>query len=156
MGGDHLTFHPGMDSLLSDLNAEMPQPATEKVLAFVYHSISEEARELEANSGCRPASAGKVEQQLYTTDRADVGEVRLKVTDKWRSVESEETLALRLIGSCRYGLADGKLYDLLGNEHGAVHGAAGRIRTGGEGILCELVGQRLCGCAANQDRARRY
>ena len=40
-------------------------------------------------------------------------EVRLKVTDKWKSAESEETLAFRLTGSCRYGLADGKLYDLL-------------------------------------------
>ena len=26
MGGDHLTFHPGMDSLLSDLKAECRNP----------------------------------------------------------------------------------------------------------------------------------
>ena len=113
MGRNHLTFHPGMDSLLSDLKAEVPQPATETVLAFVYDAISEEARELEANSGCRPVSVGTVEQQLYTTDRAGVVEVRLKVTDEWKSAESEETLAFRLTGSCRYGLADGKLADLL-------------------------------------------
>ena len=110
--GGRLTFHPGMDSLLSDLSTEVPQLPTEQVLAFIYDAIAEEARELEANSGCRPSSGGTVEQQFYTTDRADVVEVRLKVNDRWKHGDSEETLEFRLAGSCRYRLSDSELCDL--------------------------------------------
>lgn len=110
--GGRLTFHPGMDSLLSDLSAEVPRLPTEQVLSFVYDAIAEEARELEANSGCRPTSGGTVEQQFYTTDRADVVEVRLKVNDRWEHGDGEETLEFRLAGSCRYRLSDSELDDL--------------------------------------------
>ena len=110
--GGHLTFHPGMDSLLLKLEAEVPQLATETVLAFVYDAIWEDLRVLEANSGCRTACAGRVQQQLYTTDRADVLEIRLKVADEWKSSENEEPLAFKLSGSCRYSLVDRKLTDL--------------------------------------------
>ena len=94
--GGGLTFHISMSSLLSDLRAEMPRLATEKVFAFVYSAIVEETRELEANSGYRPTSAGTVEQQFFTTDRPEVVEVRLKVKDKWERAASEETLEFRL------------------------------------------------------------
>ena len=110
--GGCLTFHPGMASLLSDLSAEVPPLPTEQVLAFIYDAIAEEARELEANSGCRPTSGGTVEQQFFTTDRVDVVEVRLKVNDRWEHREGEEALEFRLSGSCRYRLSDSELCDL--------------------------------------------
>lgn len=110
--GGCLTFHVGMSSLLSDLRAEMPQLAAEKVFDFVYKAIAEEARELAANSGCQPNSTGTVEQQMFTTGRAEVVEVRLKVKDRWGSAESNETLEFRLSGSCQYRLSDNELCDL--------------------------------------------
>ena len=113
VGGGRLTFHRRIDSLLSEMKEEVPKPATDTVLAFVYDAISEETSELELNSGCRATYAGTVEQQLYTTDQNDVLEVRLAVTDEWRRPETDETLAFRLTGSCRYSLADGKLADLV-------------------------------------------
>ena len=110
--GGRLTFHAGMSSLLSDLRAEMPELSTEKVFTFVYKAIAEEARKLKANSECQPTSTGTVEQQMFATDRADVVAVRLKVKDRWRSSESNETLEFRLWGSCQYHLSDCELCNL--------------------------------------------
>ena len=118
MLGGRLTFHVGMTSLLSDLRAEMPQLSAEKVLAFVYETIAEEARELKANSGCEPTSTGTVEQQMFTTDQAEVVEVRLNVKDRWGSAESNETLEFRLSGSCQYRLSDSELCDLSASRVG--------------------------------------
>ena len=102
-----------MESLLSGLRAEIPKlPATE-VLAFVYDAIGEALAELETNSGgFQPTLEGTVEQQLFTTDSADVVEVRLKVDDPWRLGEREETLPFRLSGTCRYRLTEHELCDL--------------------------------------------
>ena len=111
-GGD-LTFHSDMASLLSGLKAEIPQLPAAEVLAFVYDAIGEAVAELETNSGgFQPTLEGTVEQQLYTTDSADVVEARLKVDDPWRLGEHEETLQFRLSGTCRYRLAEHELCDL--------------------------------------------
>ena len=110
--GGNLTFHAGMSSLLLDLRTEMPQPSAEEVFAFVYKAIAEEARDLKANSGCQPTSTGTVEQKMFTTDRDEVVEVRLKVKDRWVGTERNETLEFRLSGSCQYRLSDRELCDL--------------------------------------------
>ena len=73
-----------MDSLLSELRAERPSISKEVVIAFVYNELAD-VKELESNSGCRPTASGDVKQMLFTTDQADVIEVRLKVDDKWES-----------------------------------------------------------------------
>ena len=46
-----LTFHHGMEPLMSDVSVEVRHVPSEKVFAFVYTTIADEARELEANSG---------------------------------------------------------------------------------------------------------
>ena len=107
-----LTFHAGMSSLLSDLRTKIPQPSTEKVFAFVYKAIADEARELKANSGCQPTSTGTVEQQMFTTGQPDIVEVRLKVKDRWVRSENNEILEFKLWGSCQYHLSDSELCDL--------------------------------------------
>ena len=79
----------------------------------MYGAIGEAVAELETNSGgFQPTLEGTVEQQLFTTDSADVVEVRLKVDDPWRLGECEETLPFRLSGTCRYRLAEHELCDL--------------------------------------------
>ena len=119
VSGGVLTFHRGMTPLLSDMSAEVPQPPDEKVFAFVYDAIAEDVRELEANSGgWRPTSTGVVDQQLFTTDRADVVEVRLSVEDKWHRTDSDEPLEFRLSGSCQYHLPDGELRELAATNLG--------------------------------------
>ena len=111
-GGD-LTFHSDMASLLSGLRAEIPQLPAAEVLAFVYDAIGEAVAELETNSGgYQPTLEGTVEQQLFTTDSADVVEVRVKVDDPWRMSGCEKTLPFRLSGTCRYRLAKHELCDL--------------------------------------------
>ena len=112
-GGGRLTFHRDMDSLLSDLRAEIPPLPAEKVFSFVYDAIVEDATELETNSGgFTPTMTGTVEQKFFTTDQADTVEVRLKVCDQWEGAKRRETLPFRLSGTCRYHLSDGELCDL--------------------------------------------
>ena len=111
--GGHLTFHPDMGSLLSDLRSDMPQLPAEKVLAFVYDAAAEEVAELETHSGgWQPTLGATVNQQVFTTDQADVVEVRLKVNDRFESAEGAEALEFRLSGSCHYYLSDRELRDL--------------------------------------------
>lgn len=113
VSGGNLIFHSDMASLLAGLRAEIPRLPEEDVLAFVYDTIGAEVAELEANSGgFRPTREGTVEQQLFTTDSANVVEVRLKVNDLWRLDDTEQTLPFRLSGTCRYRLADYELCDL--------------------------------------------
>ncbi len=113
MAGGNLTFHSDMASLLSGLKAEIPQLPGREVLTFVYGTIGESMTEFETNSGgFQPTLEGTVEQQLFTTDSADVVEVRLKVDDPWRLAGREETLSFRLSGTCRYRLAEHELCDL--------------------------------------------
>lgn len=118
VSGGRLTFHAGMNSLLSDLSAEVQRLPTEKVFAFVYDAVAEEVRELEANSGCRPTCAGSAEHRFFTTDRADIVEVRLEVTDQWESTKGEESLDFRLSGSCQFRLSDSELCDLSATRMG--------------------------------------
>ena len=102
-----------MASLLSDLRAEIAELSAEQVFAFVYDSIAEAAAELQANSGgYRPTMAGTVEQQFFSTDQADIVEVRLVVHDQWKRAERDESLAFRLSGTCRHRMSDGQLSDL--------------------------------------------
>ena len=111
--GGSLTFHYGMSSLLSDLLCdEIPQLAAEKVFTFVYKSVADDVRELEANSGCRPKSSGTVEQQMFSTSRIDVVEARLNLKDSWRNAENDETMEFKLSGSCQYHLSERELCDL--------------------------------------------
>ena len=108
-----LTFHRGMEPLMSELRVEVRHLPSEIVFAFVYEAIADEARELEANSGgWRPTVSGSLEQQMFTTDDADLVEVRLKVKDQWRRGDKEHVLEFRLSGSCQCRLSDGKLSDL--------------------------------------------
>ena len=108
-----LTFHRGMESLMSDVRVEVRHVPSEKVFDFVYSTMAEEARELEANSGgWRPTASGTLEQQMFSTDDADLVEVRLKVKDEWRRGDKEDALEFRLSGSCEYRLSDSKLGDL--------------------------------------------
>ena len=117
--GGSLTFHPDMGSLLSDLKAEIAELPTDKILGFVYEAIGEERATLETNSGGFEAtSEGRVEQQLFTTNRPDVVEVRLRVDDVWRLPDTQETLPFRLVGTCLYRLSDRELCELSVSELG--------------------------------------
>ena len=73
-----MTFHPNIESLLSELKSEIPPIPDDKVVTFIYNTIGGVVQELESNSGCRPKAAGAVKQTRLTTDQADVIEIRLK------------------------------------------------------------------------------
>lgn len=108
--GRSLTFHPNMESLLSELRAEKPSISKEVIFDFVYGDLAD-VKELEANSGCRPTATGDVKQTLFTTDQDDVLEVRLEVDDQWESPDGTEVYDFHLRGSCHYRLADNRLCD---------------------------------------------
>ena len=108
--GRSLTFHPDMKSLLAELRAERPSIPKEAVFAFVYDELAD-IKELEANSGCRHTATGDVKQTLFTTDQADVLEVRLEVDDQWESPDGTKVHDFYLHGSCHYRLADDQLCD---------------------------------------------
>ena len=110
--GRNLTFHPSMESLLSELRSEIPSIPNAIVLAFVYNAIAADIQELESNSGCRPMATGDVKQTLLTTDQADVIEIRLEVDDRWESPDGSHVCNFHLRGSCHYSLSDGRLCDL--------------------------------------------
>ena len=108
--GRSLTFHPNMESLLSELRTEKPSIPKEAVFAFVYDELAD-VKELESNSGCRPTATGDVKQTLLTTNEANVLEVRLEVDDKWESPDGTKVYDFHLRGSCHYRLADDRLCD---------------------------------------------
>ena len=108
--GRSLTFHPNMESLLAELKTEKPSISKEVVFAFVYGDLAD-VKELESNSGCRPTATGDVKQTFFTTDQADVLEVRLEVDDRWESPDGTEVCDFHLHGSCHYRLADNRLCD---------------------------------------------
>ena len=119
VSGGVLTFHCGMTSLLTDLSAEVSPMPDEEVFRFLYDAIAQEVSELEANSGgWRPTSTGTVDQQLFTTDRADIVEVRLNVRDSWHRADGDEPMEFDLSGSCQYHLADGTLRELSAERLG--------------------------------------
>ena len=110
--GRSLTFHPNMESLLSELRSQIPPIPKVDVFAFIYDAISADMQELQSNSGCQPKVDGKVTQTLLTTDQAEVIEVRLEVEDTWESADGTEVADFRLSGSCHYRLTDKQLSDL--------------------------------------------
>ena len=116
--GRSLTFHPNMESLLSELRSQISPIPKEDVFAFMYDAISADVQELQSNSGCRPKADGKVTQTLLTTDQAEVIEVRLEVEDTWESPDGAEVADFRLSGSCHYRLADNQLADLTPSRVG--------------------------------------
>ena len=111
-GDRSVTFHPNIESLLSELKSEIPPIPDDKVVTFVYNTIDGVVQELESNSGCRPKAAGAVKQMRLTTDQADVIEIRLGMEDTWESADGTTTMEFHLSGSCHYHLADGQLTDL--------------------------------------------
>ena len=110
--GRSFTLHLSMESLLSELKSEIPAIPNDVVYAFVYAAISEEKRELESNSGCRPKKNGAVKQTLLTTDQLDIIEVRLELDDQWESIDGSNVCDFLLRGSCHYRLSDHQLSDL--------------------------------------------
>ena len=114
--GRTLTFHRNIESLLSELKSEIPPIPDDVILAFVYDAISDTVQELESNSGCRPKAAGKIRQTPYSTDQADLIEIRLEVEDTWESDDGETVRDFYLSGSCQYNLGEERLTDLkVGN-----------------------------------------
>ena len=111
-GERSVTFHPNIESLLSELRSEIPPIPNDTLLAFVYNTIDEIVQELESNSGCRPKAAGAVKQTRLTTDQADVIEIRLEMEDTWESAAGAATMEFHLSGTCHYHLADRQLTDL--------------------------------------------
>lgn len=130
--GRSLTFHPAMESLLSELRTGKPSISKEVIFDLVYGSLAE-VKELESNSGCRPTATGDVKQTLFTTDQADILEVRLEVEDKWKSPDGTKVYDFRLRGSCHYRLKDNCLRDLavsnikllIPQPDGSVHAVKG-------------------------------
>ena len=110
--GRILTFHQSMEDLLAELRTEIPSIPDTEVIAFVYDAVAADIQELETNSGCRPMAAGGVKQTLLTTDQADVIEMRLEMSDQWKSVDGDQICDFRLSGSCHYSLSDRRLSDL--------------------------------------------
>ena len=111
--GGVLTFHPGMQPLLSEMKAEVKELPTDTLFEFIYKAAAVEVSELELNSeGYRPTSTGSVEQQLFTTNQADIVEIRLKMKDPWKRPETVEHLAFELSGSCQYHLPSRELRNL--------------------------------------------
>ena len=107
-----LTYHPTIESLLSELKSEMEPLPDSVVFAFVYEALDSVIEELASNSGCRPKRVGQVKQTLLTTDQASVIEVRLEITDIWEGSDKSKDLNFRFSGSCHYLLEEKKLCDL--------------------------------------------
>ena len=111
-----LTYHPSMESLLSELKREMEPLPDNLVFAFVYEALDSVIEELASNSGCRPKRVGQVKQTLLTTDQASVIEVRLEFTDIWEGADKAKDLNFRFSGSCHYLLDERKLCDLTATD----------------------------------------
>ena len=107
-----LTYHPTMESLLSELKSGMGPLPDNLIFAFVYEALDSVVEELASNSGCRPKRVGQVKQTLLTTDQASVIEVRLEITDIWEGGDTAKVLDFRFSGSCHYLLEEKKLCDL--------------------------------------------
>ena len=114
--GRRLTFHPSMNSLLSELRSEISPIPKETVFAFIYDAIAAEIQEFEAESGYRRKTHGDVTQTLLTTDDAEVIEVRLKLQDTWASPDGADIAKFCLSGSCHYRVASDELSNLTTSE----------------------------------------
>ena len=112
VAGGRLAFHRTIQSLLSELKSEIQPLPNSAVFAFVYDSGAADIEELKSNSGCHPKRVGEVKQALFTTEQAEVLEVRLEITDTWESADKTKTMDFRLSGSCQYRLGEEELCDL--------------------------------------------
>lgn len=113
VGNDrNLTFHPSMESLLSELESEVPTLPNQQIFEFIYEESNDTIQELELNSGCRPTASGSIEQAWLTTEAPDVIEVRLKVKDTWESDDGATSLLFELTGTCRHHLGRQNFFDL--------------------------------------------
>lgn len=113
VGNRHrLIFYPDIESLLTEFKSEIPSISQEAVFTFVYDALAADIQELETNSGGKPTATGEVTQALFTTDKANVVEVRLKVDDRWDSPDGAKVGDFHLHGSCYYDLTDNRLRDL--------------------------------------------
>lgn len=110
--GRTLTFHRTMESLLSDLKQEVPSIPKEKILAFVYEEIAANIERLEANSGCRANRDGEVDLHFFTTNEADIVEVRLDITDEWKHSGDGTVWDFYLHAACQYHLLGKELREL--------------------------------------------
>lgn len=107
-----LTFHPGMESLLSVLKSEIGPIPDDDIFEFVYEENRETVQELQSNSKCRPTRTGAIKQTRLATEACDVIEVRLEVEDRWASQHGSTSLGFEMSGSCRYHLGDKRFADL--------------------------------------------
>ena len=113
--GRTLTFHSGMESLLAELNSEIPPIPNDAIFEFLYRELDGLVQELESNSGCRATSSGEIKQARFTTDARELIEVRLEVADTWVSADGAELLPFEFTGTCVYHLRDERLADLKAN-----------------------------------------
>ena len=74
-GDRNVTFHPNIESLLSELKSEIPPILDDTVVRFVYNTIDGVVQELESNSGCRPKAAGAL--CAYDDETPGLVEIRL-------------------------------------------------------------------------------
>ena len=114
--GRSLTFHPDMQSLLSEMKSEIQPIADDAIFKFLYESGSPEVQEIMANTECRPTATGLIEQTRLTTEAREIIEVRLVVEDRWESPDGATTLRFELSGSCRYRLDTKQLFDLKSDK----------------------------------------
>ena len=107
-----LTFHPGMEYLLSELKSEIGPIPDDDIFEFVYGENRESVQELQSNSNCQPTRAGAIKQTRLATEACDVIEVRLEVEDRWKSHDGSASLRFEMSGSCRYHLGEKRFADL--------------------------------------------
>ena len=107
-----LAFHRTIESLLSELKSEIQPLPNSTVFDFVYRSIAAEVANLKSRSGCHPKEVGEVKQTFFTTERPDVVEVRMEVTDTWECADKAATMDFRFSGSSQYCLAGQELRNL--------------------------------------------
>lgn len=110
--GRTLTFHCKMESLLEELKHEIPSIPKEEIRNYVYEATAADIETLEANGGYRANRGGDVEQHFFTTNEADIVEVRLEITDEWENPEEGTAANFYLRAACQYDLLDKELRDL--------------------------------------------
>ena len=127
--GRSLTFHPNMQSLLSEMKSAIQPIEDDAIFKFVYESGPQEVQEIMANTECRPKATGVIRQNRLTTDAPEIIEVRLEVEDNWESPDGTTTLRFEFSGSCRYHLDNEQLFDLKSDKvHLLVTEADGSVR----------------------------
>ena len=107
-----LTFYTSVQSLLTDLRADIQPPTDQQILRFLYEDAAvETVKELQENSRCEPTFVGPVHCDLFTTENDNVVETRLSVSDTWESKDRRRRLPFSYSGRCLYRLSDGELFE---------------------------------------------